>query len=67
MVRVIREGVVVFPQAEQPVRLESLKRHNQDISEIGEGYECVIMITGFEVLRVGDVIEAFRLEGDEAK
>jgi hypothetical protein len=64
-VRVIREGVVVFPPADQPVRLESLERHNQGIAEIGEGYECAITITGFDGFSVGDVIEAFRLDADE--
>ena len=64
-VRVIREGIVVFPAADQPGRLESLKRDNQDTAEIREGYECAITITGFDGFCVGDVIEVFRLDGSE--
>ncbi len=53
-VRVIREGVVVFEGD-----LTSLKRFKDDVKEVGNGYECGVVIKGYEDVRVGDVIETF--------
>jgi translation initiation factor IF-2 len=53
-VRVIREGVVLFEGA-----LTSLKRFKDDVKEVGNGYECGVVISGYEDVRVGDVIETF--------
>jgi translation initiation factor IF-2 len=61
-VRVIREGVVVYPPAERSASLESLKRHKDDASEVREGFECGMKVAGYDDIKVGDVIEAFRIE-----
>jgi len=61
-VRVIREGVVVFPPAERSAGLESLKRYKEDASEVREGFECGMKIAGYDDIKVGDVIEAYRVE-----
>jgi translation initiation factor IF-2 len=61
-VRVIREGVVVFPQGDKVVGLDSLKRFKDDAREVREGFECGMKLTGFDDLKVGDVIEAFKIE-----
>jgi translation initiation factor IF-2 len=61
-VRVIREGVVVFPPADKVVGLDSLKRFKDDVKEVREGYECGMKITGYDDIKVGDVIEAFKIE-----
>ncbi len=54
LVRVIREGVVAH-QGE----LTSLKRFKDDAAEVGNGYECGVVIKGYDDVRVGDVIETF--------
>jgi translation initiation factor IF-2 len=61
-VRVIREGVVVFPPADKVVGLDSLKRFKDDAKEVREGFECGMKITGYDDIKVGDVIEAFKIE-----
>ena len=55
LVRVIRDGVVVHEG-----ELTSLKRFKDDVEEIGNGYECGVMIKGYDDVIVGDVIETFK-------
>ncbi len=54
-VRVIREGVVAYEG-----ELTSLKRFKDDVEEIGNGYECGVIIKGYDDVIVGDVIETFK-------
>jgi translation initiation factor IF-2 len=61
-VRVIRDGTVIYPPSEKTLGLESLKRFKDDAKEVKEGYECGMKIVGFEDVKVGDVIEAFRID-----
>ncbi len=61
-VRLIREGVVIYPPPDRTASLESLKRFKEDAREVREGFECGIKIAGFDDVKVGDVIEAFRVE-----
>lgn len=61
-VRVIREGVVVYPPADKTASLESLKRFKEDANEVREGFECGLKIAGYDDVKVGDVIEAYRIE-----
>ena len=61
-VRVIRQGVVIYPPAEKVVGLDNLKRFKDDAKEVREGFECGMKITGFDDVKVDDVIEAFRIE-----
>lgn len=61
-VRVIREGVVIYPPSEKVVGLDSLKRFKDDVREVREGFECGMKITGFDDVKVNDVIEAFKIE-----
>jgi translation initiation factor IF-2 len=53
-VRVIRDGVVLHEGD-----LTSLKRFKDDVKEVGNGYECGVVINGYEDVQVGDVIETF--------
>ena len=55
MVRVIRDGVVHYEG-----ELTSLKRFKDDVEEIGNGYECGVVISGYEDVVPGDVLETFR-------
>ncbi|MCS7047448.1 MAG: translation initiation factor IF-2, partial [Gemmataceae bacterium] len=61
-VRLIREGVVVYPPADRTASLESLKRVKDDVREVREGFECGLKIAGYDDVKVGDVIEAYRVE-----
>jgi translation initiation factor IF-2 len=61
-VRVIRDGVVIYPPADRTAALDSLKHRKEDRREIREGFECGLKIAGYDDIKVGDVIEAFRIE-----
>jgi translation initiation factor IF-2 len=61
-VRVIREGVVIYPPADRSAGLESLKRFKEDTGEVREGFECGIKVAGYDDIKVGDVIEAYRVD-----
>jgi translation initiation factor IF-2 len=61
-IRLIREGVVIYPPADRTVGLDSLKRYKEDVREVREGFECGIKIAGYDDVKVGDVIEAYRIE-----
>jgi translation initiation factor IF-2 len=61
-VRLIREGIVVYPPSDRTAGLDSLKRVKDDVREVREGFECGIKIAGYDDVKVGDVIEAFRIE-----
>ncbi len=61
-VRVIREGAVIFPPVERTAGLDSLKRFKEDVGEVREGFECGIKLANYDDLKVGDVIEAYRVE-----
>ena len=55
--RVIRDGVVVYEG-----NLDSLKRFKDDAREVASGFECGITLEKFNDIKVGDVIEAFKME-----
>ena len=55
LVRVIREGVVAYEG-----ELTSLKRFKDDVEEVGNGFECGVIIKGYDDVVVGDVIETFK-------
>jgi translation initiation factor IF-2 len=61
-VRLIREGVVIYPPPDRTVGLESLKRFKEDVREVREGFECGLRIASYDDVKVGDVIEAYRVE-----
>jgi len=56
MIRIIRDNIVIHEG-----RLQSLKRFKDDVSEVAQGYECGIGIAGYQDIREGDVIEAFKI------
>jgi translation initiation factor IF-2 len=56
-VRVVRDGVEVYEGV-----IGSLKRFKDDVREVREGYECGINVEGFNDVKVGDVIEAYKIE-----
>jgi translation initiation factor IF-2 len=61
-VRVIRDGVVIFPPPDRSAGLESLKRFKEDVGEVREGFECGMKVAGYDDIKIGDVIEAYRVD-----
>jgi len=61
-IRVIREGIVVYPPPDRTAGLESLKRFKEDVREVSKGFECGLKIAGYDDIKVGDAIEAYRIE-----
>jgi translation initiation factor IF-2 len=57
-VRLIRDGNVVLESAD----LASLKREKDDASEVREGFECGLVIKGYNDIKEGDVVEAFEMK-----
>jgi translation initiation factor IF-2 len=56
-VRVVRDGVEVYDGT-----LASLKRFKDDVREVREGFECGIGVENFNDVKVGDLLEAYRIE-----
>lgn len=55
--RVMRDGEVIATG-----KVSSLKHVKEDVREIAAGFECGIMVEGFNGFQVGDVIEAYVME-----
>src|SRR5437667_3427305 len=53
-VRVIRDGAVI-----QDSSISQLKRFKDDVREVAEGFECGILLDGFNDVKEGDVLEVF--------
>ena len=56
-VRLIRDNVVIHEGT-----LKTLKRFKDEVSEVPAGQECGMAFENYEDMRVGDVIECFRVE-----
>jgi translation initiation factor IF-2 len=61
-VRVIRDGVVIYDS-----KLSSLKRFKDDVKEVGKGFECGVMVEGYNDVKVGDILEGYRKIEEKAK
>jgi translation initiation factor IF-2 len=59
-VRVVREGTVIYDTT-----IASLRRFNEDAQEVQEGFECGIVLQGFQDLRVGDRFELYETRSVE--
>ncbi len=55
-VRLLRDGVQVYDGG-----LDSLKRFKDDIKEVDAGYECGLNLKGYSDIKVGDIVEAYRI------
>jgi translation initiation factor IF-2 len=55
-VRVVRDGAVV-----QESTISQLKRFKDDVREVEEGFECGILLDGFNDVKEGDVLEAYEV------
>jgi translation initiation factor IF-2 len=61
-IQVIRDGVVIYPPPDRTASLDSLKRFKDDVREVREGFECGLKIAGYDDIKVGDLIQAYRIE-----
>ncbi|MCD6130073.1 MAG: translation initiation factor IF-2 [Deltaproteobacteria bacterium] len=56
-VHVIRNDVVVYEG-----KIASLKRFKEDVPDVAAGYECGLKIENFNDVKVGDIIEVYRIK-----
>lgn len=55
-VRVVRDGVVVFDGV-----FGSMRRFKDDVKTVKSGYECGLGIEKFQDIKVGDILEAYKV------
>ena len=55
-VRLLRDGFIIFDG-----NILSLKRFKDDVREVESGYECGISLENFNDIKVGDIIESYRI------
>jgi translation initiation factor IF-2 len=53
-VRLVRDGTVIYDTT-----IESLRRFNDDVREVATGYECGIVLTNYQDVKEGDVLEVY--------
>ena len=53
-VRVVRDGTVIHE-----TRVAQLRRFKDDVREVQEGFECGILLDGFNDVKEGDVLEVY--------
>jgi len=56
-VRLVRDGRIVHEG-----RIGSLRRFKDDVAQVREGFECGVGIAGYNDIKIGDILEAFREE-----
>jgi translation initiation factor IF-2 len=56
-IRIVRDAVQIYEG-----ELESLKRFKDDAREVREGFECGLNVRNFNDIKVGDVLECYRVE-----
>ncbi|MEI6848203.1 MAG: translation initiation factor IF-2 [Chlorobiaceae bacterium] len=55
-VRLLRDGVQVYEGL-----LAALKRFKDDVKEVDAGYECGLSLKNYDDIKVGDVVEAYKI------
>jgi len=56
-VRVLRDNVLIYTG-----KIVSLRRFKEDANEVRAGFECGVGISNFNDVKVGDVLECFKVE-----
>jgi translation initiation factor IF-2 len=56
-VRLVRDGTIVFEG-----RIGSLRRFDDDVREVSQGFECGVVLDGYNDVKEGDVIEVYELK-----
>jgi len=60
--RIIRDAVQVYEG-----KVASLRRFKDDVSEVQQGYECGVMVAGWNEIKQSDVIEAYEVIEEAAQ
>ncbi len=55
-IRLIRDGIVIFEG-----EIGTLKRFKDDVREVDAGYECGLNLNNFNDIKVGDIVEAYKI------
>ena len=55
-IRLVRDGIIV-----NEGDIGSLKRFKEDVKDVDAGYECGLNINGYNDIKVGDVIEVYKI------
>src|SRR5205085_3529273 len=61
-IRLIRDGIVVYPTGDASAELGSLKRFKDDVKEVLAGMECGLTIKNYNDIKAGDIVEAYEEE-----
>ncbi len=61
-IRLIRDGIVIYPAGGGGAELASLKRFKDDVKDVQSGMECGLTIKNFIDMKPGDVVEAYEEE-----
>ena len=62
LIRVIRDGIVVYPNKEGVKgELSSLKRFKDDAKEVKSGFECGLTVKNFNDIQIDDIIEGYEI------
>ncbi len=56
-VRIVRNGVVVHDGT-----IASMRHYRDDVSEVRAGTDCGITVEGYQDIKVGDIIEGYRID-----
>ena len=62
LLRIIRDAVQIYEG-----RVGSLRRFKDDVADVQNGYECGVMVAGFNDLKAGDEIEAYEVVEEAAQ
>ena len=57
LIRLMRNDVVLHEG-----KIASLRREKEDVRTVSSGYECGIVLENFQDVKVGDIIETYRLD-----
>lgn len=60
--RVIRDSAQIYEG-----KVSSLRRFKDEASEVKDGFECGVMLDGFNDLQVGDIIESYEIVEEKAR
>jgi translation initiation factor IF-2 len=60
--RIVRDAVQIYEG-----KIGSLRRFKDDVSEVQHGFECGVMIAGYNELKQGDIIEAYEVIEEAAQ
>jgi len=55
-VRLLRDGVQIYEG-----QLAALKRFKDDVKEVDAGYECGLSLKNYDDIKVGDIVEAYKI------